>query len=191
MFKIKKSKIASKFWYIYRSGNVFLFLSVFLLFFLNFHCLPSASLVESTQNEAPFSSLRPSVQPCAWTCCAWCFYPVPISCVLFASPSVCKWGGARVLNVSWTHGRQGQSFGYVHIHGRSMAFHHTISAGLKHIPATKTRQERQEISKFKRKQMTKEQNRTYRSVWCTGSHFVSCCVPADLEDSSSPSVTVN
>lgn len=82
-FKIKKSKIASKFWYIYRSVTFF-FLSVFSFF----HRVPSASLEESAQIERgapvrPF--LRPSVpsvQPCVWTCCVGCLLPVPVSCFL-------------------------------------------------------------------------------------------------------------
>lgn len=43
-------------------------------------------------------------------------------CFLFLFPASClSVGGAVVVSVSSTQGRQGQSFGYVHIHGRSMA----------------------------------------------------------------------
>lgn len=47
------------------------------------------------------------------------------ACFLFLLPASCfpvlSVGGAVVVSVSSTQGRQGQSFGYVHIHGRSMA----------------------------------------------------------------------
>lgn len=44
------------------------------------------------------------------------------ACILFLVPASCpSVGGAIVVSESSTQGRQGQSFGYVHIHGRSMA----------------------------------------------------------------------
>lgn len=44
------------------------------------------------------------------------------ACFLFLFPASClSVGGAIVVSVSSTQGRQGLSFGYVHIHGRSMA----------------------------------------------------------------------
>lgn len=44
------------------------------------------------------------------------------ACFLFLFPaSGLSVGGAMVVSVSSTQGRQGQSFGYVHIHGRSMS----------------------------------------------------------------------
>lgn len=98
--KIKKSKIASKFWYIYGSVTFFFFLSYQVFSF--FHCVPSASLEESAQIERG-ASIRPParlsvclscpsvhlVHPCVWTCCVGCFFA---SCSCFLLP-VCRWAG--------------------------------------------------------------------------------------------------
>lgn len=81
-FKIKKSKIASKFWYIYRSVTFF-FLSVFSFF----HRVPSASLEESAQIERG-APVRPFLRP------SHLFSPVsgPAvsgACFLFPFPASC------------------------------------------------------------------------------------------------------
>lgn len=70
--------------------------------------------------------LRPPVYP---SVCLSVLLFIPVSgpavsgaCFLFLFPASClSVGGAIVVSVSSTQGRQGQSFGYVHIHGRSMA----------------------------------------------------------------------
>lgn len=127
--KIKKSKIASKFWYIYGSVTFFFFLSYQVFSF--FHCVPSASLEESAQIERG-ASIRP---PARLSVCLSVLSVRPscsslrldllcrvLFCFLFLFPASClSVGGAVVVSVSSTQGRQGQSFGYVHIHGRSMA----------------------------------------------------------------------
>ena len=112
----------------------------FFFFFLSyqvfsfFHCVPSASLEESAQIERG-ASIHPSIHPpvCLCVCLSVCpsILFVPASgpavsgaffCFLFLFPASClSVGGAVVVSVSSTQGRQGQSFGYVHIHGRSMA----------------------------------------------------------------------
>lgn len=59
-------------------------------FFSFFHCVPSASLLESAQIERGVSirpfirpSVRPSVHPCVWTCCVGCLLA---SCSCFLLP---------------------------------------------------------------------------------------------------------
>lgn len=69
------------------------------------------------QHVYPSVSVRPSVHPCVWTCCVGCLLPVPVPCFL----SVGGRGRSRKREQYAGQGRQGQSFGYVHIHGRSMA----------------------------------------------------------------------
>lgn len=95
--KIKKSKIASKFWYIYGSVTFFFFLSYQVFSF--FHCVPSASLEESAQIERGASirpparlsvclsvlSVRPSILfiPASGPAVSGAFLlPVPVSCFL-------------------------------------------------------------------------------------------------------------
>ncbi len=124
-FKDQKSKIASKFWYIYGSVTFFC-LSVFSFFPLRPFCISVRVCTDrGALPSARFSirlsvclSIHPSIHP---------FIPVsgPAvsgACFLFLFPASClSVGGAIVVSVSSTQGRQGQSFGYVHIHGRSMA----------------------------------------------------------------------
>lgn len=127
--KIEKAKTASKFWYIYGSGTFF-FVYQFFLFSLRLSCI---SLRVCTGGEGRLhppvhpSSIHPSVRPSV--CLSICSSIIPASgpavsgaCFLFLFPASClSVGGALVVSLSSTQGRQGQSFGYVHIHGRSMA----------------------------------------------------------------------
>ena len=109
--KIKKSKIASKFWYIY--GSVTFFLSISFFFFsLRPFCISGRVCTDREGRVRP--PVCPSVHLSGPAVSGACF--------LFLFPASClSVGGAVVVSVSSTQGRQGQSFGYVHIHGRSMA----------------------------------------------------------------------
>lgn len=87
--KIKKSKIASKFWYIYGSGTFFFFVYEFFVFFLR---VPSASLIESAQIEG---HVRLPVHPS-------CVFVIPVSgpavsgarfLFLFSCFLSCQWAG--------------------------------------------------------------------------------------------------
>lgn len=107
-----------------KSSQILVHIQICNFFFYQFfHHVSSASLDESAQ-----IGRGASVRPSAWSsvhpiCSAlWLdlLCQVLASCSRFLLP-VCQWGGARVLSASSTQGRQGQSFGYVHIHGRSMA----------------------------------------------------------------------
>lgn len=95
------------------------FLSISFFFFS--HCVPSASLEESAQIERG-TSIRPFICPSVHLLIPVSGPPVSSACFLFLFPASClSVGGAMVVSVSSTQGRQGQSFGYVHIHGRSMS----------------------------------------------------------------------
>lgn len=124
MFKIKKKQNSFQILVHIQIWNFFS-ISFSSFFILIFHRVPSASLVESTQIEG---GRRGSalVRPIRSASCLDLLCRVLSSCSHFLLP-VCEWGGARVLSASSTQGRQGQSFGYVHIHGRSMAFQHTAA----------------------------------------------------------------
>lgn len=147
----------------------------------------------------------PSVQPSLDLLCRLLLVPLP--CCL----SVGERGQSR--SASSALSRWGESFGYVHIHGRSMALTHssTISSGPGHTPAGRQRsketgwdklnktgwgavkEQRKEgrMDRELKKNQTSRPTGTYWSIRSTGTHFVSCSVPADLKDAPSSSVTVD
>lgn len=121
--KIKKAKNSFQILVHIRICNFFFFcLSVFSFFAASLlHLSESLHRQKGGASICPFIrpsvrvSVRPSVHPRVWTCCVG-------ACFLFLFPASClSVGGAVVVSESSTQGRQGQSFGYVHIHGRSMA----------------------------------------------------------------------
>lgn len=169
-FKDEKSKIASKFWYIYGS---------FLSFFFSVSLL---RLGQSLHREPP---LYPSVRPWVWTCCVC---RVLTSCSCFLLP-VCEWAEPEWAWAVRRAGRDSHLAMYTFMVGPWLPTNSsTISAGRVHTPEsenvhlTTSPQYIPHIGK---------DSSTYRSVWRTGSHFVSRCVPANLKDAPCSSVAVD
>lgn len=93
-FKDQKSKIASKFWYIY--GSVTFFCLSFFFFPLRPFCFSGRVCTDRDgRHHLPvYPSIRLSVHPCVWTCCVGCLLSVPVSCFLLpVCLSVCRWAG--------------------------------------------------------------------------------------------------
>lgn len=121
-FKDQKSKIASKFWYIY--GSVTFFCLSFFLFFSAASLLLLCKSLHRQRWALPSSSSSVCLFIRLSVCSSLCLdllCRVLAFCSCFLLPVCLSVGGAIVVSVSSTQGRQGQSFGYVHIHGRSMA----------------------------------------------------------------------
>lgn len=138
------------------------------------------------QHVYPSVSVRLSVHPCVWTCCVGCLLPVP--CFLFVGGR----GRSRKREQYAGQGRQGQSFGYVHIHGRSMASNKRQHYFRRSNTHTWNRAEVHLLDWIDHKKSLKNSRVwTYRSIWCAGSHFIPRCIPANLKDSPCPSVTVD
>lgn len=190
-FKIKKSKIASKFWYIYRSVTFFFFSISFFFFSPRPFCISGRVCTDREGRSRP--PVPPSVRPICSALCLDLLCRVLASCSRFLLP-VWRWGGARVVSASSTQGRRGQSFGYVHIHGRSMASNKRQHYFRRSSTHTWDRGGQRVSCRAENHQQSSRANSpeyTYRSVWRAGSHFVPCCIPANLEDSPRPSVTVD